>query len=599
MRPLQRVAAVLADPRWPWVAAVLGVLLASTALGSGLVLDDHLHRFVMQQHLEGGGSGAWWDLYVAAEGDEALTRARMNHGFAPWWTAPDLRVRFFRPLSAATHYLDYVLWPDAPALMHAHSLAWYAALVVAVGALMRRWLGPGWVAGLATLVFAVDDAHATPVGWIAQRNALVGAVLVVGTVWVHDRARRDGWRPGGWLGPALLGLALLAGEASVAALGYLLAHALLLEPGDGPWRRRAARGLRALWPYLLVVLSWRLLYDALGYGAEGSGVYLDPVREPGVFLAALPDRAVALALAQLGGPLAETWPGGSVPEAARWGVLAAVTGLGLVLAFRLRRDRGLGVGLLGGALALLPATTAVPSDRLLLLVGVGGSAIVAGVVAVAAGAGAASSRDPRWSRGLAVLLSIPLVGWHLGRAAWVLPGRVASLDERIERPQREAVRSLPDDPALAAQELVIVNSPPTFVSSTLWLWRWNSEHALPRRLRVLGSTFGPVVVQRPDAHTLVLQPVGGYLGDPFTTIARGRGRPFAVGDAVALEGWRVGIAGVAEGRPTVVRIAFDRPLDHPIFRWVTWKGGRFQAFELPPTGGTLAIAGVAGAGRTR
>ncbi|MEM9457738.1 MAG: hypothetical protein AAGF11_26400 [Myxococcota bacterium] len=591
MRPSQRAAEVLAHPRWPWVAAVLGVLLASTALGSGLVLDDHLHRFVVQEHLAGGGSGAWWDLYVAAEGDEALTRARMNHGFAPWWTAPDLRVRFFRPLSAATHYLDYVLWPDVPALMHAHSLAWYAALVLAVGAVMRRWLGPCWVAGLATLVFAVDDAHGTPVGWIAQRNALIGATLVVCTLWVHDRARRDDWRPGVWLGPALWGLALLAGEASVAGLGYLLAHALLLEPGDEPWRRRTARGLGALWPYLLVMLLWRVLYDALGYGAEGSGVYLDPVREPGVFWAALPERAVALLLAQLGGPPAETWSEESVLGGMRWWWWVALSGLGLVLAFGLRRDRGLGVCLLGGLLALVPATTAVPGDRLLLLVGVGGSAIVAGVVAVAAGAGAASSGEPRWSRGFAVLLSIPLVGWHLGRAAWLLPGRVASLDERIERPQREAVRSLPDDPALTTQELVIVNSPPTFVSSTLWLWRWGSEHALPRRLRVLGSTFGPVVVQRPDAHTLVLQPVGGYLSDPFTTIARGRGRPLAVGNAVALDGWRVGIAGVAQGRPTVVRIAFDEPLDDPLFRWVTWRGGRFEPFVLPPIGGVVAIPG--------
>ena len=110
---LSRVAMVLAHPRWPWVAALLGVLLASSSLGSGLVLDDHLHRFVVELYLRGEGPGAWWDLYVAAEGDEALTRARIELGFAPWWTAPDLRVQFLRPLSAATHYLDYALWPDA------------------------------------------------------------------------------------------------------------------------------------------------------------------------------------------------------------------------------------------------------------------------------------------------------------------------------------------------------------------------------------------------------------------------------------------------------------------------------------------------------
>src|SRR5690606_29669055 len=326
---LRRLAAVLAHPRLPWLAALVGVLLASPALGSGLQLDDHLHPFVVGLHVQGEAAradlGPWWELYVAADGDEALTRARMDVGFSPWWTVPELRVRFFRPLSAATHYLEYAVWPRAPWLMHAQSLAWYGGLVLAVGSLLRRWLGPTWVAGLATLLYAIDDAHGTPAGWIAQRNALVSAVLVVLTLLAHDRARRDGWRPGRWLGPLLLALALLAGEASVAALGYLGAHALLLEPGvrgdagGEAWLRRTGRAVRGLWPYLVVVLAWRLLYDALGYGAVGSGVYLDPGREPATFLAALPDRAAALWLSQWTWIEPERWTLASPPwPDARW-----------------------------------------------------------------------------------------------------------------------------------------------------------------------------------------------------------------------------------------------------------------------------------------
>lgn len=588
---LQRLAAALAHPRFPWVAAIIGVLLASPALGAGLWLDDHLHRFVVSLHVRGEGLGPWWDLYVAAEGDEALTRARMDVGFSPWWTVPELRVRFLRPVSAATHYVEYAAWPEAAWLMHAHSLAWYGGLVVSVGALLRRWLGSTWVAGLGTLLYAIDDAHATPVGWIAQRNALVSAVLVVLVLLVHDRARRDRWRVGGWLGPLLLLLALLAGEGSIAALGYLAAHALLLEPALDPtgpepesWRRRTGRALLALWPYLVVVVVWRMAYDALGYGAAGSGVYLDPVREPGVFLAALPDRMAALSLAQLGWPSAEHWSTRPLPwHAARWGALAAVAVMGLALLPRLRRDRGLMVCAVGAALALVPAAAVVPSDRMLLLVGVGGSAVVAGVVAVAVERGLR-----RW---LAVGLALPLLLLHAGLAPISLPAKVAALPRGLEVEQRAAVASLPTDAALAGQDLVIVNAPPTFVSSTLWLVRWNGPDVLPRRLRQLGATWQPVVVQRPDAHTLVLQPVGGYFGDPWSTIARGRAHPFAAGDRVELAGMTVEILGVAEGLPTVVRVRSDVPLEDPSLRWVTWQDDRFVPWAPPPVGQTVALPG--------
>lgn len=606
---LTRLAAVLAHPRWPWVAALVGVLLASPALWAGLQLDDHLHRFLVGLHARGEGLGPWWDLYAAAEGDPALTRARMDVGFSPWWTLPELRLRFLRPVSAATHYVEYAAWPDAAWLMHAQSLAWYGALVVVVGALLRRWLGPTWVAGLGTLLFAIDDAHATPVGWIAQRNALVSATLVVLVLVIHDRARRDGWRPGAWLGPIVLALALGAGEGSVAALGYLGAHALLLEPGravgggaEEAWARRAVRGVVALWPYVGVVIAWRLAYDALGYGAEGSGVYLDPVREPAAFLAALPERMAALGLSQLAWPAADAWAVG----APAWGGARAVAAAVLVLlvlvgasaseevncansAMASNARQGSLVAFLGAALSLVPAAAVVPGDRMLLLVGVGGSAAVARVIAVAFGE---DRRGWSWPRPLAAVLTPLLLAIHGVLAPLALPREVAALSPELEEHQRAAVASLPADPALARQDLVIVNAPPTFVSSTLWLLRWGDpERALPRRLRCLGSTFAPVVVQRPDAHTLVLQPVGGYLGDPFTANARGRAHPFAVGDRVVLDGWSVEMMGVAHERPTVVRIRFDVPLEDPSLRWVVWQGDRFVPFVPPAPGRSLAIPG--------
>ena len=81
---------------------------------------------------------------------------------------------FWRPLTAATHWADYQLWPDHPALMHLQNAAWFCALVAALFGLYRRILGPGWIAALAALLYAVKAQFFGPVAWIACRNGLPG-----------------------------------------------------------------------------------------------------------------------------------------------------------------------------------------------------------------------------------------------------------------------------------------------------------------------------------------------------------------------------------------------------------------------------------------
>ena len=116
----------------------------------------------------------------------------MDLGIFPWWTDPLIKAEFLQPLTVATHRLDYRLWPDSAVLMHAHSLLWCAALVAATAVLYRRLMGPTPAAGVAALLFAVDDAHGGPAGWIANRNALVAATFGVLALLAHDARRRGG-----------------------------------------------------------------------------------------------------------------------------------------------------------------------------------------------------------------------------------------------------------------------------------------------------------------------------------------------------------------------------------------------------------------------
>jgi hypothetical protein len=156
---------------------------------------------------------------------------------------------FWRPVTVLTHWLDYQLWPTQTWIMHAHSLLWYGGLAFAVALLYRRTMGAAWIAGLAALLYAIDDAHGPPVGWIANRNTVIATFFGVCTLLAHDRWRRDKWGSGAVIGPLLLAVSLLSAEAGVATCAYLLAHVLFLDGGS--WRRRCL----VLLPYAVVVVA--------------------------------------------------------------------------------------------------------------------------------------------------------------------------------------------------------------------------------------------------------------------------------------------------------------------------------------------------------
>ena len=100
--------------------------------------------------------------------------------------------------------------------MHLHSVTWFACLVWLIALLYQCLIGIPFVAGLAVLLYALDDAHGAPVAFLANRNAVVAATFGVLSVWLHDRWRRNGWSPGAMLSPLAFLAALLGGESGAA-----------------------------------------------------------------------------------------------------------------------------------------------------------------------------------------------------------------------------------------------------------------------------------------------------------------------------------------------------------------------------------------------
>ncbi len=180
-------------------------------------MDDFYHRVVLLRRppwAEWLGTPA--EMFRFFNGNPTRAGRLVDMGLFPWWTDLELKGEFLQALTVLTHRLDYALWPDSPALMHAQNLFWLGTAVAAASVFYRRVNGPTWVAGLAALLYALDDARGATSGLICNRNVLIAATFGFSALIAHDRWRREGSRAS-----ALLALALVAGGALLEGGGPL------------------------------------------------------------------------------------------------------------------------------------------------------------------------------------------------------------------------------------------------------------------------------------------------------------------------------------------------------------------------------------------
>jgi hypothetical protein len=536
-----------------WLA-LLAVVLTLPSLRVGLLVDDYHHKLLMS----GSDSIAklldsQFDMFRFFDGDPERTAELMDYGIFPWWTYKGIKGAFWRPLASITHWLDYVLWPDSPALMHAQSILWYAGLVIAVTFLYRRLMSPAWVAGLAAVVFAVDDAHGMPVGFLANRNALMACLFGVLSLIAHDSWRREQRRAGIVLGPILLAVSLLSAEAGIATCAYLGAYALFMDKGT--WQRRIA----SLLPYVVVVLVWRILWAYLGYGVANIGGYVDPLAVPGRFVSAAVNRAPFLLLAQWAAPPSDIvnflFPR---PLLVLWGAaIVFLLLLLIVLAPLLRRERTARFWAAGMILSVLPICATFPSDRLLLFVGIGAMGLVAQLFAVV------FCDIPFRLTGLlrripAFSVVLLLVLHHVIIAPLLLPLRAHPSMMPTESAHQVQIDG-PLDDAVRGQDLVVVNPPAAFFASAS-VMEWAAEEGpMPRHVRILTSSLlGSVEVHRPGEKTLVVRPEYGYIAWVLDGLFRSEKHPFSVGDTVELTGMTVEVTKLTgDGRPAEAAFTFS------------------------------------------
>jgi hypothetical protein len=578
----KKLRALVASPRVAIVAVGIGVVLNLPSVPTGWYLDDLVHR---AQFLEvdptADSSDMTHRMYDFLSGDPEEVLAFKDLGVLPWWASDHLRIRFWRPLSSFTHVIDYTQWPDSGLLMHAHNVAWLAWLLAWTAILYRRLIAIPFVAGLAALLYALDDAHGMPVAFLANRNALVAASFGVLTLWSHDRFRRDGWKPGAVLSPLAFVAALLAGESGIGIAPYLLGYALFMEPKSGVSR------IVSILPHAVLGIVWLAAYRAGGYGTSGSEFYLDPIGQPAAWLSQFLIRAPLLLLGQWLLPpssFAFAWTPAQTLGVAAFGMLFLVLLFSLLLWPILREDPAARFFAAGMLLAVVPITAGFPHDRLLFFVGMGGMALLAMLLV--------RLFDRDLSTWRARLFGWALIVVHVVIAAPLQLAMSTSVSSQ-EPIYANPPRSLPDDPRLEAQRLVIVNAPNTFYGQyTLIIRRFDSKPA-PRSILMLAPGTTSLTLERSAAHALSIEAKDGWLGSPFDNVYRDSTERFPTNYQVGLSDVEIRVVALTDdGRPKRVLFTFERELEDDSLRWVRYEDGNYVPFEPPAVGQTDLIEAV-------
>jgi len=595
---------------WGFRAVILvAALLALPSLFVGFFLDDYAHL----EAVDGISPVASpWNLYCFAPGDPELTARIIDTGPYPWFTDLNIHVRFFRPLSSATMVLDRRLFGDAAWGYHLQSVLWYLALLLVIGRLLTRAL-PGSLALLTLVLFAVAESHWFPVVWWAHRNTLVAATLGFVGLLAYVRWREDGWKPGLPLACLGLGLGLLGGEAALSIFGYVIAYELFAAPGAArSWSVR----IRALLPIFALGFVYLAGYILGGYGVSGTGCYFSPLSNPLTYLRHAPERFLILAGNQfflIPAEIAAFDFRAVLPLACAGTVALAIVGAALREAWpRLEQQEQRGVRWLaiGALLASPPFLAPFSSGRLLLVISVGGAAVIAAIIREGwrvthplpqpvaqpptAVTGLPSGKD--WSsfphrKKLAALAKV-LITLHLVVApiAWLgLTFGFMALNTRI---LRLADTMELDDSRVAGQQVMLFNNAPSpvlVIHGAAIRTRLGHPRPAAWRPLTLASLDETVIRVGPCEFELELQNGKEMFKTLPELIARDPRNRLRPGETLRFRDFDVEILEVGKVGPTRMAFRFRAPLEDPRYVWLAWRDGALRQFHFPPIGEIVAL----------
>ncbi|NIO29697.1 MAG: hypothetical protein GTO29_14215 [Candidatus Latescibacteria bacterium] len=575
-------------PKHHIIIFIVGLLLFIPSLWADFMLDDFYYLGAIEGRFPEHNTDR--SLFTFFINDEEATRVIARQGGYPWWIDERVRGETFRPLSDLLIRADHSFHGKTAFGYHLHSLAWWAATLLACGLIFRRAL-PGVIGTLAFLLFAVDEIHVMPVAWIANRNALVAVAPMLFGLWTWIRWCEDGWRAGRFLAPLGIVIGMAGSELGLAVLAYFIAYAFLSMPATGI-RSRLVR----LAPMVILGAAYAVVYLLLGYDSSGSGVYRDPLEDPAGFLGAVVTGIPTLLASGIAGFSADFWFAAPSLRSSQVvvGCVAILGLLGMLRSCWLQLDesirRGLRWLLIGSALSLIPVAAVFPSDRMLLIPGIGLTAALATVL----GQAYRSWRTRR--RWLLIGVGGFLAIVHLVLAPILTIG-IQTLLIKSSRQSLELAAS----PAVAdagGKETILIFAPDHVVSLYLPLMIDHLEGPAPRSWRPLSIAPHDHWLRRTGPRTLELEVAEGgvMLRSVFEELYRDPENQLAPGTVIDRGLLRAEILAANDRGPIRVAFHFDRDVSDPMLYFLVWQEAELRVADLPAVGEGVFLRRTLGPG---
>jgi hypothetical protein len=340
-----------------WIACAVAMILALSASSFRAPFFGDDYGIIALLNGVPATDGSWFDIYRFSSGDPEVIARRITEGWLPWWTHESLRIGFLRPLASVLLAAQHSVFAENPLGYHVISFVLFAMLTVVVGRFFAATV-PSGAAALAVVIFALAEMHAEPATWLSNQHATLACLFGVVAVHlhVHGTNRRDRL-----VAASAVLLSLLSGETAWQVVPYVFVFEAMRA---STWREK----LRALRPWLVLLVVYVCCHAALGYGAAHTGVYSHPLGNLAEYLRDVSRKGPLLLFLLVSGPV----PG--MISLAAAGVAAVLFCVWLWLSHSsITPDERRVVRwmLISSVLSVLPALGAPPSGRLLLAPSIG------------------------------------------------------------------------------------------------------------------------------------------------------------------------------------------------------------------------------------
>jgi hypothetical protein len=340
-----------------------------------------------------------------------------------------------------------------------------------------------------------------------------------------------------------------------------------------------------------------LIYKLGNFGSQGSGFYLDPLHDPLGFAGSFCQRAAFLLMGQWS-PLPAELSMANAPGTSAFfhlsvfsfavAAIVAVLFIPLVVRDRVARFWGL-----GAVLSLIPIGAVGPENRLLGFVSLGSMAVLAQLTQFVF-APASAAPLPRVWKGFAWAATLILLLLHLIAAPLLGIARIdyqSNVSSRMDR----ALTSVPSDPRIASQDLVLINPPDQiYLVTTIWAVNKLENLPMPRHMRAL-SSGGELEVTRVGPRSLRIRYPDGFFPTAFSRFLRSQNDRFSTRQHLELPGLSITVEALdARGDPAQVLYEFPVPLEDSSLRWMRWHDGVYVPWTPPPISQTQTFSAERG-----